>query len=63
MWYALAVLVAAAAPSPGGWTFCVAESGRDIWITAVFAAAAPREKLEASFVAELGARPRRLAAE
>src|SRR5436305_12323667 len=50
MVFAMALLLAAR------WTFCVAESGRDIWITDVFAAAQSREKLEAEFVADLRAR-------
>jgi hypothetical protein len=54
MGYALVVLLAAA--SPARWTFCVAESGRDIWITDVFAAARGRERLEAEFAAGLRAR-------
>ncbi len=53
---ALAVLIAAASPAQASWTFCVAESGRQIWITDVFAAAQPRDRLEASFSAELSAR-------
>jgi hypothetical protein len=53
---ALALLVAAASPAQARWTFCVAESGRQIWITDVFVAGQPREKLEATFTAELRAR-------
>jgi hypothetical protein len=49
----LAVLVAAAQPSPVGWTFCIAEAGDDIFVTDVFEAASAREKLEASFAARL----------
>ncbi len=49
----LVVLVGLATPAQASWTFCIAESGRHIWITDVFAAAQPRERLEASFVAEL----------
>ena len=49
------VLLLAAATTQQRWTFCVAESGRDIWITAVFAAGDAREKLETSFIAELSA--------
>ena len=55
MRYALAVLLAAAPPAETRWTFCVAESGHDIWVTDVFAAAQPREKLEAAFAAALRA--------
>ena len=55
MRYALAVLLAAATPAQTRWTFCVAESGRDIWVSEVFAAAEPREKLEAAFAAALRA--------
>ena len=55
MRYALAVLLAAATPAETRWTFCVAESGRDIWVTDVFAVAEPREKLEAAYVAALRA--------
>jgi len=38
-----------------GWTFCVAEStsGKDIWITGVFAATRERERLEGDFRAFL----------
>jgi hypothetical protein len=47
---AFAVVVAVvASPAQASWTFCVAESGRDIWITDVFAAAHKRESLEAEF--------------
>jgi hypothetical protein len=53
---ALALLVAAASPAQGRWTFCVAESGRQIWITEVFATGQARETLEARFAAELSAR-------
>ncbi|MDE3175052.1 MAG: hypothetical protein KGM15_02960 [Pseudomonadota bacterium] len=56
MRYALAVLLAAATPAPTRWTFCVAESGHEIWITDVFAAAQPRQQLEAAFAAALRAR-------
>ena len=55
MRYALAVLLAAATPAETRWTFCVAESGRDIWVTDVFAAAEPREKLEVAYAAALRA--------
>jgi len=53
---ALAFLVALAGPAQASWTFCVAESGRQIWITDVFAAAQAHDRLEASFAAELSAR-------
>jgi hypothetical protein len=54
---ALAVLVAvAASPAQADWTFCVAESGQDIWISDVFAAAHRRERLEAEFASLLRAR-------
>ena len=47
---AFAVLAAVvASPAEANWTFCVAESGQDIWITDVFAAAHKREWLEADF--------------
>jgi hypothetical protein len=52
----LVLFVALASPAQASWTFCVAESGRQIWITDIFAAAEPHEKLEASFTAELSAR-------
>jgi hypothetical protein len=52
----LALLVVAALSAQGRWTFCVAESGRQIWITEVFAASQARETLEAHFAAELSAR-------
>ncbi len=54
--FVLAVLLAAAAPADDRWTFCVAESGHEIWITEVFAAAQQRERLEADFKALLLAR-------
>jgi hypothetical protein len=53
MWLALVVVVAA---TPARWTFCVAEAGEDVWITDVFVAERPREKLEADFAASLRAR-------
>jgi hypothetical protein len=53
---ALAFFLALASPAQASWTFCVAESGRQIWITDVFAAAQARDRLEASFAAELSAR-------
>ena len=56
MHWVLAVLVANAQPAAGGWTFCIAEAGEDIFVTEVFEAAPDREKLEASFAARL--RPR-----
>jgi hypothetical protein len=56
MRFALAIWVALASPAQASWTFCVAESGRQIWITDVFAAAQPHDQLEASFAAELSAR-------
>jgi hypothetical protein len=46
----------AAAPARAGWTFCVAESGRDVWIGNVIAAARGRERLEADFETLLRAR-------
>ena len=52
----LAILLAAAAPAPERWTFCVAEAGGDVWISGVFAAARPRESLESAFAAALRAR-------
>lgn len=54
--FVLAVLMAAAAPADDLWTFCVAKSGHEIWITDVFAAAQGREQLEADFTALLLAR-------
>jgi hypothetical protein len=48
------LLIAAASPSPR-WTFCVAESGADVWISGVFSAAEPRERLEARFSKQLRA--------
>jgi hypothetical protein len=56
MRFVLAALLAAAAADEERWTFCVAESGREIWITDVFAAARGRERLEADFEALLRAR-------
>jgi hypothetical protein len=56
MRFVLAVLMAAAAPADDRWTFCVAESGHEIWLTDVFAAAEQRETLEADFKARLQAR-------
>ena len=56
MRFALAVLVAVASPAQTRWTFCVAEAGREIWVTDVFAAVQDREKLEAAFAATLRAR-------
>ncbi len=58
MRFALAVLIAVvvAPPAQARWTFCVAESGPDVWITDVFAAARKRERLEADFAARLRAR-------
>jgi hypothetical protein len=53
---ALAVFIAFASPAQARWTFCVAESGHEIWITDVFAAAQTHDRLEASFAAELSAR-------
>lgn len=56
MRFALALIIAAASPRGARWTFCVAESGRDVWISEVFAAARKREALEAQFAAGLRAR-------
>jgi hypothetical protein len=53
---ALAVFVALASPAQARRTFCVAESGRHIWMTDVFAAVQAHERLEAGFAAELSAR-------
>ena len=54
---AFAVLAAVVASSADeNWTFCVAKSGHDIWITNVFAAAHKREWLEADFVSRLRTR-------
>lgn len=53
---ALALIIAAAAPSGAGWTFCVAEAGQDVWISEVFAASHKRERLEAEFAETLRAR-------
>ena len=54
--FALIFLAAAAAVSgPVRWTFCVAESGHEIWITGVFLASDSREKIETQFIAELSA--------
>ena len=49
MLYALAALLVAASPVESRWTFCVAESGDDVWITSVFALTGDREKLEGRF--------------
>ncbi len=56
MGVALAVLIAVASPASMRWTFCVAESGQDIWISDVFSAARKRERLEADFAALLRGR-------
>lgn len=56
MGFALALIIAAASPGGAGWTFCVAEAGRDVWISEVFAAAHKRQTLEAEFAAILRAR-------
>jgi hypothetical protein len=57
MRFAFAVVVAiAASAAQGGWTFCVAEAGNDIWISDVFPAARGHERLEAAFAALLRAR-------
>jgi len=54
---ALVVLMAvAASPAQANWTFCVAESGQDIWISDVFPATHKRERLEAEFAALLRSR-------
>ena len=56
MRFALILMLAALAePAQASWTFCVAESngGKQIWITGVFAAARPRERLELDFKALL----------
>jgi hypothetical protein len=54
---AFAVLAAVVvSPAEANWTFCVAESGQDIWITDVFAAAHKREWLEADFTVLLRTR-------
>jgi hypothetical protein len=55
MRFVLAALIAAASPGEDRWTFCVAESGHEIWITDVFAAGRQRERLEADFEAFLAA--------
>lgn len=54
--FALALIIAAAAPAGARWTFCVAEAGQDVWISEVFAAAHKRERLEAEFAASLRTR-------
>ena len=56
MQFALALIIATASPSGTRWTFCVAESGQDVWISEVFAAARKHEALEAQFAASLRAR-------
>jgi hypothetical protein len=56
MRFALALIIAAASPTGARWTFCIAESGQDVWISEVFAAARKRETLEAEFAASLRAR-------
>jgi hypothetical protein len=57
MRFAFVVLFAAAAsPAEASWTFCVAESGQDIFISDVFPAAQKRERLETDFAALLRAR-------
>jgi hypothetical protein len=55
MWFALALVVAAASPVGARWTFCVAEAGQEVWITGIFAATRKRETLEAEFAASLRA--------
>lgn len=46
----------AASPAQTSWTFCVAESGSDIWISDVFSTVRRRERLEAEFAELLRAR-------
>jgi len=56
MGFALALIIAAASLAGARWTFCVAEAGKDVWISEVFAAAGKRQTLEAEFAAGLRAR-------
>jgi hypothetical protein len=55
MRFALALIIAAASPVHARWTFCIAEAGRDVWISDVFATAHKHERLEAEFAATLRA--------
>jgi hypothetical protein len=50
---AIAVCLPALANPAPRWTFCVAssKSGADVWITGVFLAEQPRERLESAFKA------------
>ena len=55
-WALMAVIALAATPAQANWTFCVAESGQDIWISDVFPAAHKRERQEADFATLLRGR-------